>query len=89
MRLNLRLVKAFQFLLQFKLNIRHKLGKEHVIPDVLSRLASTNTCHADLQHSEFDALFTYNATLVEIHPVLVSRILADYKADPWWAQLQQ
>ncbi len=55
----------------------------------MSRFASTNTCHKDPQHSELDALFVYNATLVEIHPVLASRILTGYKADPWWARLQQ
>ncbi len=87
MRLNLRLVRASQFLQQFKLDIRHKPGKEHIIPDALSHLASTNTCHPDPQYSELDALFTYNATLVVIHLVLVSRILAGYGADPWWARL--
>ncbi len=89
MRLNLRLVRASQFLQQFKLDVRHKPGKEHIIPDALSRLASTNTCHPDPQHLELDAYFTYNATLVEIHPVLVSRILAGYGVDPWWARLHQ
>ncbi len=89
MRLNLRLVRASQFLQQFKLDVCHKPGKELIIPDAFNRLASINTCHADPHHSEFNTLFTYNAMLVEIHPVLVSRILAGYKADPWWARLQQ
>ncbi len=89
MRLNLRLVRASQFLQQFKLEVRHKPGKEHIIPDALSRLASSNTGHADPQHSELDALFAYNTTLVELHPTLISRILAGYEADPWWARLQQ
>ncbi len=66
MRLNLRLVRASQFLQQFKLDIRHKPGKEHIIPDALSRLTSANTGHADLHHSELDALFTYNTTLVAL-----------------------
>ncbi len=89
MRLNLRLVMASQFLQQFKLKVRHKSGKEHIIPDALSRLASSNTGHAGPQHSELDALFTYSTTLVELHPTLISRVLAGYEADPWWAQLQQ
>lgn len=41
-----------------------------------------------MQYSELDTLFTYNTTLVEMHPALVSRILAGYKVDPWWAWLQ-
>lgn len=88
MRLNLRLVRASQFLQQFKLDVRHKPGKEHVIPDALSRLASANAAPMNSHHSELDALFVYNATLVEIHPTLVSRILAGYDSDPWWARLQ-
>ena len=83
MRLNLRLVQASQFLHQFKLDVRHKPGKEHIIPDAWSRLASANTRHLDPLHSELDALFTYNTTLVEMHPALVSRTLAGYKEDPW------
>ncbi len=89
MRLNLRLVRASQFLQQFKLEVRHKPGKEQIIPDALSRLASSNTGHADPQHSELNALFTYSTTLVKLHPTLISRILAGYEADPWWAWLQQ
>ena len=81
MRLNLRLIQASQFLQQFKLDVCHKLGKEYIIPNALNHLASTKMCHTNLQHSELDVLFTYNATLVKIYPVLVSRILAGYKAD--------
>ena len=89
MRLNLRLVRASQFLQQFKLDIRHKSSKEHIIPNALSRLASAITRHPDPQHSELDALFTYNITLVEMHLALVSRIMAGYQADPWWAWLHR
>ena len=88
MRLNLRLVWASQILQQFKLDVRHKPDKEHIIPDALSRLACANTRYPDPLPSELDALFTYNTTFVKIHPALVSRILASYKEDPWWAQLQ-
>ncbi len=89
MRLNLRFVRAFQFLQQFKLDVRHKPGKEHIIPDALSRLANANTGHVDPHHSELNVLFIYSTTLVALQPALVSRILAGYKADPWWTRLQQ
>ena len=89
MRLNLRFVQASQFLQQFKLDICHKPGKNHIIPNALSRLASANTRYLEPQHSELDALFTYNTMLVKIHLALVSQILVGYKADPWWARLQQ
>ena len=42
MRINVRLIIASQFLSQFRLDIRHNPGKEHIIPDALSRLASAN-----------------------------------------------
>ena len=86
-RLNLRLVQAFQFFQQFKLNVCHKPRKEHIILDALTRHASTNKGYPEAQHLELDALFTYNAILVEIHLGLVSQIFAGYRADPWWAQL--
>ncbi len=47
MRLNVRLVRASQFLNGFRLTVRHKPGKEHIVPDALSRLASTNSNLAD------------------------------------------
>ena len=55
----------------------------------MSRLASANTQYPDPQHSELDALFTHNITLVEMHPALVSQILAGYQTDPWWARLHR
>ena len=87
--MNLRLVRVSQFLQQFNLDVRHKPGKEHIIPDALSRLASTNVGCSDPFHSELDALFTYNATLIEIHPNLISRILAGYEDDEYWARLRR
>lgn len=71
MRLNLRLVQASQFFQQFKLDVRHKPGKKHIIPDALSRLASANRLPTNTQHSELDALFVYNTTLIKIHPTMV------------------
>ena len=83
MRLNLRLVRASQFLLQFKLNVRHKLGKKHIIPDALSQLASANISQANPSYSKLDTLFTYNTTFVEICLELMSRILAGYEDDDY------
>lgn len=87
MRLNLRLVRASEFLQQFKLDVKHKPGKEHIIPDALSRLANATPTPTDPHYSELDALYIYNTTLIEIYPHLVSRILAGYNSDPWSAQL--
>lgn len=83
MRLNLRLVRASQFFQQFKLSVWHKPRKEYIIPDELSRLASTTNSPTNPCYSELDALFVYNTTLVEIYPILVVKILAGYNADVW------
>ena len=88
-RLNLPLVRASQFLQQFKLDVRHKPGKEHIIPNVLNQLARANVGQAYPSYSELAALFIYNTTFVEIWPKLISRILAGYKADDYWSCLQR
>lgn len=87
MRINLQLVGTSQFLQQFRLDVRHKPGKEHIILDALSCLASINVGCIDPSYSELDAFFTYNTTLIEIHPSLFLRILAGYEDDKYWARV--
>lgn len=81
MSLNLRLVKASQFLQQFKLHICRKPRKEHIILNVLSHLGSTNVGPTDLNYSELDILVIYNVTFIKIYLILVLQILARYKAN--------
>lgn len=84
MRMNIQLVSASKFFRQFsKLEIYHKPGKEDIIPDALSCLASANTnlLSLDLEYSELDALFMYTTTLVKIYPNLIKKIINGYKAD--------
>ena len=87
--MNVRLARASQILQQFCLVVRHKPGKEHIIPDALSRLTSANRAGHDKVYSELDALFTYHATLVEISPDLIKRILDGYLADDWWVKVRK
>lgn len=82
-RLNLQLVITSQFFQQFKFDICHKSGKEHIMPDILSGLVSVNIYLANSSYSELDALFVYNIMLIEIHPTLISRILARYNKIAW------
>lgn len=86
-KLNLSLVWTSQFLQQFNLNVYYKLGREHIIPDTLSRFASGKIPSTNPQHSELDALFIYNITLIKIYLTIMSWILAGYKTDPWWVRL--
>lgn len=87
MRMNVRLVRASQFLRQFNLEVRHKPGKEHIIPDALSRLASANHGQESEipQYSELDVLFT--CSLVEMSDDFRHRLVKGYKSDPWYSRL--
>ncbi len=89
MRMKVRLVRASQFLRQFHLIVRHKPGKEHIIPDALSRLASANNSGHDPEYSELDVLFVYHTTLVQINPDLVKCILNGYTSDEWWFKIRK
>ena len=64
-------------------------GKEHIIPDAVSRLASGNNSGHDPEYAKLDALFVYHTTLVQINPDLVKRILDGYNADKWWSKVRK
>ena len=85
MQINVCLVRASQFLQQFRLIIWYKPGKEHILPDALSHLVSANTnlSSQDPAYSELDALFIYNATLIAMNKDLAQRIVESYESDPW------
>lgn len=83
MKMNAHLMRASQFLQQFCLVVCHKPGKEHIIPNALSRLASANCAGYNNLYSELDALFTYYTTLVEISLDLATRILDGYLSNNW------
>lgn len=81
MIMNVRLIRASQFFRQFYLIVRHKPGKEHIIPDALSRLTWANNSGHNPEYSELDALFVYHTTLMQINPDLVKLIFDDYTSD--------
>lgn len=56
----------------------HKSGKEHIIPDVLSRLASVNRIGHDDLYSKLDTFFTYHTILVKISLDLATCIVDSY-----------
>ena len=75
MRMNVRLVRASQFLYQFNLDVRYKSNKEHVVPDALFRLASLNR-PMNKDHSELNVLFTM--TLVEMSTDFHDKLMSGY-----------
>ena len=83
-QMNICLVRASQFLQQFRLVVQHKPRKEHILPDALSRLASANTNlpSQNPTYSKLDALFVYNAMLVAMNEDLAQCIVEGYKSNP-------
>ena len=60
-KLNLWLVRAFNYLQQFNLDIQHKSGKQHIILNTLFRLASMNEGSSS-HEGELDTLYDYAYT---------------------------
>ena len=59
MRINIRLIRASQFLRQFRLDIRYKFNKKYIILDTLSRFINTNKFILFEDYSKLDALYNY------------------------------
>lgn len=60
-KLNLRLVRASQYLSSFNITIRHKAGKSNVVPDALSRLPGSEQMPKD-QEGVLDVLYGHAPT---------------------------
>lgn len=88
-RINVCLVRASEFFRQFCLVVKYKPGKKHIIPDVLSRLASANNTIYNNEYSELNHLFVYHITLVEINSDLIKRILDENTANSWWVKVHK
>jgi len=89
-KLNLRLVRASEYLQRFQLKIQYKSGKTNIIPDALFRLPSSNNVHERLASREYqpesDELIlealqanvsttTYAETLVKVSPKLQQQLI--------------
>lgn len=87
MRINVYFIKVSQFLQQFCLVVRYKLGKEYIISDALSRLANANHARHNNLYFEVNTLFTYFAILMEISSDLIKHILNSYLANNRWVKI--
>ena len=85
MRMNIRLVRASQFLKQFKLDIRHKSEKQHIMLNALSRLINLNHNKKTPEYFKLDAF--YICSLINIFDDFRYRMLNDYKKDSWYTRL--
>ena len=84
-KLNLRLVKTFDYIQCFELKIRHKFDKQHIVFDALFKLVSTNIDVASIDESEFDVLFII--TFVQMKKDFRRKFIADYITDFNWKKI--
>ena len=87
-KLNLRLIRAFDYIQRFNLNIRHKFDKQHIVFDALSRLVSDNiNASTDRSHDESELNVLFTVLLMKMNEVFRNRILKDYKKNLNWQKI--
>ena len=80
-KFNLQLIKAFDYLQRFNLNIYYKLNKQHIVFDALFKLTSTNITkmfynEKSFANDKFDVLFI--ATLIKMNDKFRDKIFNNY-----------
>ncbi len=98
-KLNLRLVRASEYLQRFWLKIQYKSEKTNIIPDVLFRLLSSNNVHKWLASREYQpesdesilkalqanvSTATYAETLMKVSLELQQRLKNSYAKESRW-----
>ncbi len=89
-KLNLRLIRASQYLSQFDLDVRHKPGRIHLVPDALSRLLGDMEQKDDGKTGILEDLGTagtYHVTLVELADDFKKRLQDAYEQDTAWKRI--
>ena len=85
-KLNLRLIRASEYLQQFNLKLVHIKGKSNIVSDALSRLTNVNAPMINLNKdsAELDEIenYRYEAMILEIEPGFKEKIIEGYKLDP-------
>ena len=83
-KLNLRLIKAFDYIQRFEIELRHKSDKQHIVFDVFSRLVNINIGTA-FEKGELNALFI--AALVKMKKNFRQKLVVDYSTDLNWKKI--
>ena len=96
-------MRASQFLRQFQLDVRHKLDKEHIVSNALSRLASSKSTLSE-DHSKLDVLYAcvtqaidinsnnlslyiYSAIIMKMNKAFRRRLILGYQSDRRWKRI--
>lgn len=95
-KLNLRLVRASEYLQQFRLDVRYKPGRTHFAPDALSCLASRETKRRsdeqqegilDTLHTAAKETWALATSIVELSGDFKKRLIEGYETDPRWKRI--
>ena len=89
-KLNLRLVWASQYLSQFRLNVHHRSGKQHVISDALFRLLNESAIirgDAESEEGTLDKVFTLTVSLIKLSDDFRKEIKESYQKDRQWKKV--
>jgi hypothetical protein len=99
-KLNMKLMRVFMYLSQFRLNIRHRSKKFNVISNALSRLSikKDNSLHealnlnqdhfqSNIQNSENDLTYVYLTILMKMSSNFRSKIQKKYRRESRWTKL--
>ncbi|KAJ5110022.1 hypothetical protein N7532_002667 [Penicillium argentinense] len=92
-RLNLRLVRASQYIQQFRVKVFHPPGVTNKVADALSRLPSTDPTLADEDQDDLDALCVtpdqsdQHSSTIHISDEFRDRVRALYDADRRWSSV--
>jgi hypothetical protein len=86
-KLNLRLVRALQYLSQFRLDVRYRPGRQHIVPDALSRLSATEGL-GDSKTDTLEEPFIFNTTVIELAEDFHKRLVQACETDKHWAAIR-
>ena len=84
-KLNLRFIRAFEYIQRFDLIIRHKSNKLHVVSNALSRLSFDSETNINSKNDEFDVFFVVSMT--EMNFEFRKRLINEYAVDSDWIKI--
>ena len=96
-KLNMKLIRASIYFFQFRLNIRYKLNKKHIILNFFNRLFITNRMFSDkndvlnienfhtiMINSENNFTYVYQNDLIVVSNDFKKRLQVDYRKNFVW-----
>jgi hypothetical protein len=78
-RLNLRLIRAFEYIQRFNVIIKHKSDKQHIVSNALFRLVNDNDESNIFESKKLDALFII--ALIKMKSKFKAKIIDEYFTD--------